>query len=337
MTEIHYFPRYAQRENFVTNNTLLLLLRLYQYNRFKFEKFMETLCSDHDVQLTSSWLSFRQQERTTKSVVDGFIAQESVKIAVETKLGDGFDLVQLRSHLTAFRDEQHKLLVLLNPSGEAGSPALLKAIRDEAAARNVQILLTSFDEIITNAQDCLSEHDEEMLALVDDYQAFCSEMDLLPRDRYTVFVPPCGQSFDENIEYALYYCPASWTRRKAAYLGVYARKAVRAVGRIVRVVTCDVDLEHGAVSQTGEAKAALSRDEERRILGASQRARRHGWDVQVGHKFYLCDGLVETDFQKTSPGGIMGHRYFDLGKVLDQKVPEQVADIAALLRSHTWT
>lgn len=43
MSEIHYFPRYSMQENVVTNNSLLLLLRLYQYNRYKFEKFMEAL------------------------------------------------------------------------------------------------------------------------------------------------------------------------------------------------------------------------------------------------------------------------------------------------------
>jgi hypothetical protein len=51
MSEIHYFPRYSQRENVVTNNTLLLLLRLYQYNRFKFEKFLEAICAEQEVQL----------------------------------------------------------------------------------------------------------------------------------------------------------------------------------------------------------------------------------------------------------------------------------------------
>jgi hypothetical protein len=88
MSEVHYFPRYSQPENVVTNNTLLLLLRLREYNRFKFEKFMEATCADQEVQLASSWLQFRQQKGTGKSVVDGFIAQDSIKIAVETKLTD---------------------------------------------------------------------------------------------------------------------------------------------------------------------------------------------------------------------------------------------------------
>ena len=43
MADVHYFPRYTQRENFVTNNTLLLFQRLYDYNLRKFGKFLMEL------------------------------------------------------------------------------------------------------------------------------------------------------------------------------------------------------------------------------------------------------------------------------------------------------
>src|SRR5205809_821566 len=138
MTEIHYFPRYSQPENFVTNNTLLLLLRLYQYNRFKFEKFMEAICSNEEVQLATSWLHFRQQHGTGKGVLDGFIAQDSLKIAVETKLAEAFDLAQLERHLAIFGAEQHKLLILLSPSPHGIPGSLLVSIRQHATPRNIQ-------------------------------------------------------------------------------------------------------------------------------------------------------------------------------------------------------
>jgi hypothetical protein len=107
MSGIHYFPRYSQPENFVTNNTLLFLLRLHQYNRFKFETFVERLCanSDEDIQLGSTSLEFSQQKSSGKSVVDGFISQESIKIAVETKLFDQFSPTQLKNHLAIFGNE----------------------------------------------------------------------------------------------------------------------------------------------------------------------------------------------------------------------------------------
>ncbi len=134
MSEIHYFPRYAQKENFVTNNTLLLLLRLYQYSRYKFQNFMGRLCADDpEIQLSTSWLHFQQQKATDKSVLDGFISQDSIKIAVETKLGDSFDSDQLENHMTVFKNEQHKLLIMLNPSDTSSSQIV--SVRDRARAK----------------------------------------------------------------------------------------------------------------------------------------------------------------------------------------------------------
>jgi hypothetical protein len=334
MSEIHYFPRYSQRENFVTNNTLLLLLRLYQYSRYKFQSFMERLCADEPrVQLSTSWLHFQQQKATGKSVLDGFISQDSIKIAVETKLGGSFDSLQLENHMAVFKNEQHKLLIMLNPTDVADSQ--ISSIRKNALSKNIQVVHTSFEKIINNARKCLSEHDEEMRALVDDYESFCSEMELLPFDKYLVFVPPCGVSFGDNLEFKLYYCPTTWTRRKTRYLGVYANKAVRAIGRVAKIVASDVNLEKKKVT-VQDGVAHLTVDEEKRILGATKNAKEHGWDVSTGHKFYLCDRLSETEFRKESPGGIQGHRYLDLREFLGPDIPDDEKQLASRLRECAW-
>lgn len=336
MSEVHYFPRYSQPENVVTNNTLLLLLRLREYSRFKFEKFMESLCGEQDLQLGSSWLRFQQQKGTGRSVLDGFIAQDSVKIAVETKLSEAFNLEQLENHLAVFGAEQHKLLIMLSPSIGTISAQQLAAVRERAKLKNTQVVHTSFEDIVGKVRECLSPHDEEMAALVDDYEAFCSDMKLLPRDEYTLFVPPCGQSFHDNEELRLYYCPATWNRRNARYLGIYKDKRVRALGRIAKVVACDVDAQAGTTKPVGDGAGALTQDEDARIVAAALRGQSHGWDLSTGHKFYLCDGMEETAFCKTSPGGIMGHRYFDLERVLGGKVPDALGELAERLRRHTW-
>lgn len=335
MSEIHYFPRYSQPENVVTNNTLLLLLRLHQYNRFKFEKFMELICADEEVQLATSWLQFRQQKGTGKSIVDGYIAQDSIKIAVETKLSEAFDPAQLENHLAVFGAEQHKLLILLSPTlGEIPKSQLVQ-VRQGAMSRNIPVVHTSFEDIVDKTRSCLSEHDEEMLALVSDYESFCSDLNLLPRDQYTLFVPPCGQSFGANEEFRLYYCPATWSRRKARYLGVYAQKTVRAIGQITKIVVCEVDIASGSVA-AADGEMVLTQEEKVRILKATEEARVRDWDISNGHRFYLCDTFQPTDYHKTSRGGIMGHRYFDLEKVLGSKVPEDVSILAAMLRQHEW-
>jgi hypothetical protein len=335
MTEIHYFPRYSQPENFVTNNTLLLLLRLNQYNRFKFQRFMEQLCANEELQLATSWLHFRQQRGTGKSVLDGFISQDSIKIAVETKLTDSFDVEQLENHLTIFGSEQHKLLLLLSPTLGAVPASLLGQIRGLVNEQNIQVVHTSFENIVDKMKSCLSEHDEEMLALVDDYEAFCSDMELLPRDKHTMIVPPCRESLKDNLNFRLYYCTASYSRRNVQYLGVYANKAVQAIGRISKIVSCDVSLSENKVIVENES-VSLTADEERRIIEATRNGPSHGWDLATGHRFFLCDKLIETEFRKNSSGGIQGRRYFDLEELFAGQIPKSVEEIAQALRQRTW-
>jgi hypothetical protein len=338
MSEIHYFPRYSQPENFVTNNTLLLLLRLHQYNRFKFEAFMEKLCeySGEDIQLGSTSLQFSQQKPSGKSVVDGFISQESIKIAVETKLFDHFSPPQLKNHLAIFGNEQHKLLILLNPSPSSVDERQFNLVRETAKKENIQVVHTSFEEIIDSARKCLSELDEEMRALVDDYESFCSSRRLLPRDKYTLFVPPCGESFYANQKYRLYYCPTSRSLRNAKYLGIYKDRSVRLIGQIAKVVACNVDTDSRTIQVADGRKNSLTQEEKSRILVATEEARIRKWNLSADHQFILCDALYDTDFRKDSKWGIYNRRYFDLEKVLKAKPPADVKDLANLLRSHTW-
>ena len=62
-------------------------------------------------------------------------------------------------------------------------------------------------------------------------------------------------------------------------------------------------------------------------------------------RYYLTYGFEETKYEKTSPGGIQGHRYFALdgeGSVLETlfgKSSNQpnLSDIASALKKETWT
>jgi hypothetical protein len=336
MTEVHYFPRYSQRENVITNNTLLLLLRLYDHDRFKFGKFLQTLWGDAADALGTLGLQFTQQRRAGGGVPDGFIAQESVKIVVETKRAEeAFSADQLRRHLDAFSNEDRRLLVLLSPAASTFSGDLLGEVQNEAKTRGVSVLPTTFEGIIEAARSTLPEHDEVMRALVDDFAAFCSSEELLPRDGYTMFVPPCSQSFAENVKFRLYYCPAAWNRRRTAYLGMYWDKAVRNVGRIAKAVACDIDLDAGTVA-VADPGVELTGDERQRIVDATRSAAPR-WDISRGHRFLLCDELEETECRKVSPGGIQGHRYFDLADLLElRRIPADLRDLATALRGRTW-
>lgn len=337
MTSVHYFPRYSQPENFVTNNSLLLLNRIYEFNRYKFEKLLGMLCAENEIDPPDIGLHFRQQIGTSASVIDGFISQRGLYLAIETKLGDTFGLTQLKRHLNIFKDgRDQQFLLLLSKSGSPLSSDQFSSLT-ESLPRGVEILQTSFETLIRCAKECLSEYDEEMLALVADFEAFCSSSKLLSTDQFTMFVPPCGRSYKENIRYKLYYCPSSWSRRKAKYLGIYSNKTVRAIGEITKIVSCNVSLETKQVEVLEIDGAPLTDDERTRILGAAECALSHsGWNLSTDEKFFLCDKMETTNFRKDSSGGIMGHRYFNLKKELQEALPDGLTDIASKLALKTW-
>jgi hypothetical protein len=334
--QIHYFPRYSQKENFVTNNTLLLLREFYNYNRFRFQSFLIELfrMANADFgQAIELGLQLRQQIGTKESVLDGFLYQDSFRIAIETKRSaHGFGADQLRRHLSGFTSDQEGILILLSPEMVKLSQPNLSLLLKSAKSKNVNIVSISFQTIIDAARNSLSDHDEEMHALVSDYETFCSDEELLPSDKWTLFVPPCGRSHNINVSHRIYFCPASWSRRSAKYLGIYFEKAVRYIGEIEKVVECEV-IDKKVTSKT----TTLTKDEECRIIMTVTEARQQrGLDLESGYQFFICSNLVATMFKKTSPGGIMGHRYFDLRQYVGSVAFKNVADIAQGLNGAEW-
>lgn len=151
-----------------------------------------------------------------------------------------------------------------------------------------------------------------------------------------LFVPPCGQSFEINEQLRLYYCPAKRKHREAQHLGIYARKAVRAIGEIAKVAICSVDIDNG-VANVVDGDGPLTQEEQERVIEATREARRNrDWNIAIDHRFYLCDALEPTDFRKLSPQGIRNRRYFDLEEVLGGQVPADLAVLAEALRNQTW-
>jgi hypothetical protein len=336
VTEVHYFPRYSQRENFETNNALLLFHRLYNYNRFRFEKLLLELIPDAATEADppfSLGLQIKQQVATGRSVVDGYLYQNSLKIVIETKR-DAADFYadQLTRHLEAFKSAGSGYLLLLSPERPNLRGENWTTLLQAALAKNVVVIPVTFQGLIAAVRNCLNDFDEEMVALLIDYESFCSEQGLLPVDQWTLFVPPCGRSHEINVQDRLYFCPASWSRRKARYLGIYFDKAVRQIGTVTKVVECEIQNNH----VTGES-VQLTADERTRIIRATQSAlNKEGWDISTGHQFFLCGDMIATLFQKSTPRGIQGHRYFDLRDYIADGVPANLSDLAERIRGSKW-
>lgn len=337
MSEVRYFPRYSQKENIVTNNTLLLFRRLYEVSRDAFARFIGRLGAEDDEvnqevgQIASAiGLNFAQQIGTGKSIVDGWIEQKPLKIAVETKLGSGFSMEQLAGHTEALADSLgNRLLLLLNPT-----PLINPSVKDvRRQIRGATVLHVTFVDIVSAANECFADHGISVKSEIAEFERFCDDIGLLPTDEFRMFAPPCRASFEENMNYRLYYNSADTFFRGSRYLGVYDRKAVRAIGQIARRVVCDVDLENGkVVVQDG---SPLSEDEERRVVANVESSRQRGWDLTRNHQWFLCDDWAETDFRKTSKGGIRRQRYFDLRDFVGEEIPD-LKTVAARLRERVW-
>src|SRR5690349_3260672 len=99
MSRVSYFQRFSQKENHVTNNTLLILRHIYRAAPHKIASLFNALLEE-DV---SIGLAFQQQMRGTHSVPDALITQTALSVFVEAKRGDDLDGDQLLRHLESIK------------------------------------------------------------------------------------------------------------------------------------------------------------------------------------------------------------------------------------------
>ncbi len=334
MSRIHYFQRYSQKENWVTNSTLLLLSRLYYHSRIKFENVLNELLGDDNISLNIG-VNFSQQEKGGASVVDGIVSQDSFQILIETKLFDNFNEDQLERHLSAF-DKSKEEKVLLALSVNQVSLELRRKINGiikSSQYKDVKFASCSFEEIITLIREILDTHDVEMLEILDDYETFCNEQNLIDYSNEVMLAVTTGASFEENIANNLYYNPSSRNHnRKFKYIGLYSNKTIQAIGEVVKTVCCDY-IDGALVSPNGE-ELNLSDEEYERILNTINDV--DYYDLTSGESFMLVDRFYQTNFKKASRYALQSKRYFLLSKLEGYKKDMTVEEIANLLDGKTW-
>ncbi|QIN77522.1 hypothetical protein GBA65_02270 [Rubrobacter marinus] len=341
MSKVHYFQRYSQRENVATNNTLLLLSRLYAHDPSYLAALLNDLLEPTEpIKVGPTFTQQRSHEGA--SVPDALIEQRSFKLVVEAKRGTEATLAQLKEHLNAFKDEETKVLVLLTPTEQtdAFKEGLRKAVKEfnvQSAEKGKEVvdLCTTFEKIINSFGAILADHDHEMRELLEDYEEYCYEETLLPQRDSWLRAVPCGKTFEDNKELKLYYQPVTRSSREHKYLGIYKDKQVRFIGKVQHIV--EADLVEGELSGKLDG---LGSGERTRIEKAIMKAKNiEGYDISTGHKFFLVEEFHETSFEKVSPGGLQSQRYFDLVNELGLKnakeLPE-VAEIAPLLSEKKW-
>jgi hypothetical protein len=342
MSKIHYFQRYTQKENVVTNNTLLLFSRLYNDSPSRFEDFINELLID-DIINVEIGLRFGQQSGNGKrtSIPDGSIIQKSIKVLIETKLYEN-DSGQILRHLEGFDAEETQIMLLVNPmeNSQIFDTTINKIVNGYNQTNNQHIAFASvtFKQIIDAFASVIPEYHVEFKDMLDDFSEYCRNDGLLPRQQFEMRAVLSGDSFSQNMTHNIYYCPASRGYSPHRYVGLYKNKAIKGIGVLQKVLFADVDSSTKEFLKLEAREGDMPTEEEKaRILAIMEDAwDDKGWDIYEGHQFFLVEKFFSTNFKKITLYPILGTKFFDLGGVLESEKLPDCEDVAEQLKTRTW-
>ncbi len=326
MSRIHYFQRYSSVENTVTNNTLQLFGRIYEYSAPAASRLLSELTG----QAVYIGIEITQQNRTSTSVPDGTIIQSSFKIAIEAKVDAPVDFDQLRRHASSFGTEALRILLLMTRARLADSEqAKFEEIQRDLPG--VVMRSITYEDICNAIKQLFKPHEETIIELANDYVEYCNDTGLFDQSGELMRIVPCGQSVGINLRHGIYFQPSDRGYTNHAFVGIYSQKAVQAVLEIKSVFDVELngtDLKKQRVQ--GEDTDAYDNS----IRDIIDDAKKHcGYDIESGTRFF-CGTVERTSYQKVTPGGIQGARFVNLKEVLGSH--GGVADIASKLRKASW-
>ncbi len=351
------FPSYVQRENVVTNATLVLLS---QVNRLAPEILGGFLASLTD-QPFEIGLSFFNQVvlPDAVSVPDALIRQVPFELYIETKLPNDLYEQQIINHfqsisgagsLSEKNSATHRYLIAITPTGiDAEMHQRLVLAGNE---RGVTFSATTFVEIADLLESLTADFRVDLISILAEYRSFIVHERLVPVSTNMLLINPCRNSYDRNVEHAVYHDQPERSKIFCKYLGLYKDKCVGHVGRLRAVVTAIVNetsiriVERHPLpwADAGDEAPELTPDEEQRIRSAASDSYYDLMNSEV--RYYLVDEFVETSFNKVSKYGIRGHRYFELDSAAQDApgvVPHlftngepTIAELAEALSGKEW-
>jgi len=336
MSNIHYFQRYSQKENVVTNNTLLLFSRLYSFSPNRFESFLKEILEDAPIEVG---VSFEQQIRSKQnSIPDASFVQKSFRVIIETKLYQNYSAGQLHNHLFSFIEDDINILLHLSPS--IPPEEFIAKVKEDVnkyerdKSIKVKFICSSFEKVISTFESVISEYDFEMKEVIEDFKEFCTLSELLPKENYLMRALTCGWTLEENFEFNLYYDPVSRGYQNHKYLGLYSKKSIKGIGEIENIVCADLEGDKlNILSKTNK----ITPEQVERIKGVIPKAKENNnWDISKGHKFFLVKKFYETDYKKTTLYPLQRAKYFNLSEVLGLSKLPPVEEIAEKLKTKEW-
>lgn len=327
MPKIHYFQRYSSVENTVTNNTLQLFARIYNYSTSQASKVLSEI-SGEPVEIG---IEINQQERAKDSVPDGTIIQRSFKVLVEAKVDAEVDIDQLIRHAANFSNESQKILLLLTkqPVEKAEEDEISRKIL--AAHPGVIFKNITYEGVCKAIRGLFKDYEYEMYSLVEDYIEYCNDANLFDQSKFLMRILPCGESVEINKKYGIYFQPSDRGYTKHSFVGIYANKTVQSVWAIDSVFDIEFD---GTKLKKNLIQGRTTNDYDEKIVGIIKDAKKVcGYNVEDDHRFF-CGSPVETDYKKSSVGGIQGARFVNLRDVIGEFTDAK--DVATKLRGKLW-
>jgi hypothetical protein len=339
MSLIHYFPRYSQKENMVTNNTMLLLKRLSDNSNEKFNRFLNAILENSKIDLDMT-IKFGQQEKGNASVPDAYIQQEAFKILIETKLYGQQNVTQIRNHFSEFKDERNQIFLWINnePIQDVYRLEIANVLNGINASRvnTISFASVSFKEICEIFNDILTDYDFEMKDMIQDYEAFCIDSCLIENFASKIRFVATGTTFKQNLKYNLYYDPSSKGYQNHKYIGIYTNKAVRGIGEIICIVDVEYENTTDDLKVISSQLGALTNEQEIVLKEVIKEAYSFGYNIASGERFFFVDKFYETNFIKSSKNGMMGKRYYDVSTMDGYDEKMNAENIADLLRGKEW-
>jgi len=316
MAEISYFQRYSKKENTATNNTLLLLKLFYQTDQSKFTKAINILC---DEELLNVGVNFRQQTRQGNSIPDGRIYQSAFEVLIETKKGHTLDTKQIKRHLYGHTGtiSQGTTRVLFGLTTTILSEDDQVEYMRMAHKRNTIFKAITFYDILSALRQTLDFYDTQLIAVLDDYEAYLQHDKLLPEGDI-LYVIPCGISMRENLTHKIYFEPSSrWSKRRGKYIGLYTNKEVQYIGQPKSIINgILIDGEFDITSKEKTSKYDNCIDTIQAVIKACSYFPNFATEE---HRYYIFDDFHKTSFKKSSFGGIWGARKFYVNEITGKK------------------
>jgi len=332
MRKIHTFQRYSQKENWVTNNTLLFLSRLQKYNNTKFEHVINAILQENNLHLNIG-VNFFQQEKGSKSILDGSISQEEFKIAIETKLVDNFSVDQLNRHLKSLAKVPGKNQILLALSKSEVSNEIKSQVIKCIKTQNLDIKFASvsFSRMVDLIKENIAEFEVEFQETIEEFEDFCRENSLFKDDSRYMLVLTSGTSLKENLQYGIYYDPVDRSHNtEFKKIGLYANKAIVAIGDVEACVHADLINDRLEIRN----KVTVSDDIKKRIEEIIRVT--NYYDIREGHKFYVVDKFFQTNYKKRSYGSLRGKAYFRINDLAPENPDITAKELAEKLNEKQW-